>query len=74
MKTTLSGRENEVLSYFDAGYRVSDIAELLGKSIKTISTYRTRMRRKLGLTEPVSNEAIVEAAKLTGCLQPEVPS
>jgi two-component system invasion response regulator UvrY len=46
---TLSRREREVLCMIASGKQVSLIAEDLGLSVKTISTYRTRVLEKLQL-------------------------
>lgn len=45
----LSDREFQVLCLLGVGRKVSDIAEQLCLSVKTISTYRARVREKLGL-------------------------
>ena len=45
----LSDREFEVLQCIAQGRRLTDIAEQLNLSIKTVSTYRTRLLTKLGL-------------------------
>ena len=45
----LSDREHEVLRLLTAGLTVSDIAERLSLSVKTVSTYRTRLAEKLGV-------------------------
>jgi DNA-binding NarL/FixJ family response regulator len=45
----LSDREFEVLQWIAQGRRLTDIAEHLKLSIKTVSTYRTRLLIKLGL-------------------------
>jgi two-component system invasion response regulator UvrY len=45
----LSDREYEVLRLLTAGLTVSDIAERLSLSVKTVSTYRTRLAEKLGV-------------------------
>jgi two-component system invasion response regulator UvrY len=47
--TTLSDREYEVMSRLAAGKTVSEIANELSLSVKTISTYRARVLEKLGL-------------------------
>ena len=46
---TLSDREYEVMSHIAAGKTVTEIAEELSLSAKTISTYRTRVLQKLGV-------------------------
>ncbi len=46
---TLSDREYEVMSHIAAGKTVTEIAEELSLSAKTISTYRTRVLEKLGV-------------------------
>ena len=43
----LSDREYEVMSHIAAGKTVTEIAEELSLSVKTISTYRTRVLEKL---------------------------
>jgi DNA-binding NarL/FixJ family response regulator len=45
----LSNREIEVMCLIASGKTVSDIAEALSLSVKTISTYRTRILVKMGL-------------------------
>jgi len=45
----LSDREHHVLRSIAIGKTVSQIAAELSLSVKTISTYRTRLRRKMGL-------------------------
>src|SRR5207253_66342 len=45
----LSDREHEVLRLLTEGLTVSDIAERLSLSVKTVSTYRTRLAEKLGV-------------------------
>jgi two-component system invasion response regulator UvrY len=44
----ISPREMEVLRAIAAGQRITDIAEVLGVSIKTASTHKMRLQRKLG--------------------------
>ena len=46
---TLSDREYDVMSRIGAGKTVTEIAEELSLSAKTISTYRTRVLEKLGV-------------------------
>lgn len=45
----LSDRELQVLSMIGGGMTVSEVADALALSVKTVSTYRTRVREKLGL-------------------------
>lgn len=46
----LSDREFEVLRALGSGMMVKDVAEQLHLSTKTVSTYRTRLLEKMGLT------------------------
>lgn len=46
---TLSGREHEVFLLIASGMALSDIADKLRLSVKTVSTYRTRVLEKMGL-------------------------
>ena len=46
---SLSDREYQVLRHLGSGRTVSDIARALGLSVKTVSTYRTRVLEKLGM-------------------------
>jgi DNA-binding NarL/FixJ family response regulator len=46
---TLSDREFEVLRLIASGKTVSEIAEMLSLSDKTISTYRARILEKMGM-------------------------
>jgi DNA-binding NarL/FixJ family response regulator len=57
----LSDRELEVLRLIGAGVRTADIATQLHLSIKTIETYRDRIRQKLSLAD--GNELIRYAAQ-----------
>jgi DNA-binding NarL/FixJ family response regulator len=45
----LSDRELQVLRLLASGMRISDIAQDLSLSVKTVSTYRTRVLTKLNL-------------------------
>jgi two-component system invasion response regulator UvrY len=45
----LSGREHEVLCRIGEGHSVTEIAEALALSVKTVSTYRTRVLDKMRL-------------------------
>jgi DNA-binding NarL/FixJ family response regulator len=46
---SLSERELQVFMRLSEGASVSDIADVLNLSVKTISTYRTRLKEKMGL-------------------------
>lgn len=46
---TLSAREAEVLRLLGSGKTVGEVAALLSLSVKTISTYRTRVLTKMGM-------------------------
>ena len=59
----LSDRELEVLILLTDGHSVSDIAEHLMLSIKTVSTYRTRLLQKLHMT---SNAELIRYAITEG--------
>ena len=50
----LSEREAVVLRQLGAGYTISEIASALGLSMKTVSTYRTRLCRKLEVRNTAS--------------------
>ena len=45
----LSNREREVLSYYLRGHSVTDIAQRLDRSVKTVSTQKRSAFRKLGI-------------------------
>ena len=63
---SLSNREFEVLMRLAAGRTVSDIAEELGISAKTVSTYRARILEKLSLG---SNAELAQYALRHGLIQ-----
>ncbi|MBV9241586.1 MAG: response regulator transcription factor [Acidobacteria bacterium] len=46
----LSDREYEVMCYIASGRGLTEISKLMNLSVKTISTYRTRIVEKTGLT------------------------
>jgi DNA-binding NarL/FixJ family response regulator len=46
---TLSDREYQVLRMVASGQTVSEVAEALALSVKTVSTYRTRILEKMGM-------------------------
>ena len=46
---TLSDREYQVLRMVASGQTVSEIADALALSVKTVSTYRTRILEKMGM-------------------------
>ena len=47
----LSPRENEVMSMILEGRRLKEIAARLDISVKTVTTHRSRLLRKLGLED-----------------------
>ena len=47
----LADRELEVFRLIGEGVKTADIAERLHLSVKTVETYRDRMRRKLDLSD-----------------------
>ncbi len=49
LHTTLSRREEEVLRQMATGHALKEIAYALGVSVKTVSTYRLRLLKKLHL-------------------------
>lgn len=63
----LSAREFEVLRLLAGGKSVSDIAEQLSLSAKTVSTYRTRILEKMGLG---SNAELAHYALRYGLIPP----
>lgn len=62
----LSSREYEVLLLLASGRSVTDIAAQLALSVKTISTYRTRILEKMGLE---SNLQLIRYAMQHGLVQ-----
>jgi DNA-binding NarL/FixJ family response regulator len=57
----LSDREYQVLCLISGGKSITDIAETLGRSPNTISTYRSRIMQKMGIH---TNAGLVEYALL----------
>lgn len=47
----LSPREKEVLLHIAMGHTQQEIGEMLGVSIKTVDSYKTRLKEKLGVTK-----------------------
>ena len=47
----LSRRENEVMSMILVGKRLKEIAATLDISVKTVTTHRSRLLRKLGIED-----------------------
>ena len=58
-RPALSAREQEILRQLAAGASVQDIADQLGLSRKTVSTYKARMMDKMGF---VSNADLIRYA------------
>ena len=66
MHARLSTREFQIFCKLAAGRGVSDIANELSLSVKTVSTYRTRILEKLGLTSNVDIARFAMKAGLVG--------
>lgn len=66
LHSTLSTREFQILRKLAAGSSVSDIAEELSLSAKTVSTYRSRILEKMGFK---SNADITGYALRNGLIQ-----
>ena len=64
----LSDREREVLRLIAEGRTYKEMANLLGVSVKTIETYRERIKEKLGLT---TRAEMVRYALEKGLLRPK---
>ncbi|MFQ5858403.1 MAG: response regulator [Anaerolineae bacterium] len=62
----LSNREFQVLCLIAAGKRLTEIAEDLGVSVKTITTHRTRMLKKMRLK---TNADVIHYAIRTGLVK-----
>ena len=63
----LSDREMEVLLQLGSGHTVKQVAETLRLSVKTVSTFRMRLMRKMQFT---SNADIVQYVTRAGLQQP----
>lgn len=63
LAAALSTREIEVLRNIASGHGMSDIAHKMGLSVKTVSTYRTRILEKIGGS---NNVAIMSYARANG--------
>ena len=66
----LSPREREVLALLGTGKTLTQVAACLGLSVKTASTYRTRMIEKMGL----STTADLMRYAVRQCVTPEAPA
>jgi RNA polymerase sigma factor (sigma-70 family) len=64
----LSPREQEVLRMLATGLSQREIGEILGVSVKTVETYRSRIADKLDLK---TRAELVRYAVDTGILRPE---
>jgi two-component system, NarL family, invasion response regulator UvrY len=63
---TLSNREYQIMRLIASGKSTGDIAEALSLSVKTVSTYRTRILDKMGLS---SNAEIMRYAMQQGLVE-----
>ena len=52
---SLSDREFEILCLIASGKTISEIAALISRSVKTVSTYRARILAKMGLIPMLSS-------------------
>jgi DNA-binding NarL/FixJ family response regulator len=66
LHSTLSTREFQILRKLAAGSSVSNIADELSLSVKTVSTYRSRILEKMGFK---SNADITGYALRNGLIQ-----
>ncbi len=64
--TALSDREYQVLRLIASGMTVGDIGEHLSLSVKTVSTYRSRLLQKMGMT---NNAEITRYALENGLIE-----
>jgi DNA-binding NarL/FixJ family response regulator len=64
--TTLSDREFQVLRMIVAGRSVTDIANELSLSVKTVSSHKARMMQKLGVGNPSELFRYAMEHRLTG--------
>lgn len=62
----LSPREYQVMKMLATGRTVKEVAAELSLSVKTVSTYRTRILEKLGLTNNVDIARFAIKAGLVG--------
>jgi len=63
---SLSDREYQVLRLIASGLTLTAIAEQLSLSVQTVSTYRTRLLEKMGMT---TNAELASYARLHGLLE-----
>jgi DNA-binding NarL/FixJ family response regulator len=63
---SLSDREFEVFNFLVSGKSVTEIAELLHLSVKTVSTHKTRILQKMGIN---SLAELVQYAVVQGLLE-----
>jgi DNA-binding NarL/FixJ family response regulator len=63
--TTLSDREYEVFQLLVAGKTVTEIAERLNLSVKTVSTHKSRLLEKMGMQTPADLIRYAIAQRLT---------
>jgi DNA-binding NarL/FixJ family response regulator len=66
-KNPLTPRDRQVLQLIAEGKSTKDIASLLGISVKTVESHRTRLMHKLGIHELAS---LVRYVVRQGIVQP----
>ncbi len=69
LHVSLSDREYEVLCMIASGKQVTEIAETLLLSVKTVSTYRTRLLEKMGMKNNAQLTHYAISNKLEGYCQ-----
>jgi two-component system, NarL family, invasion response regulator UvrY len=71
LQEVLSMREHQVLCMIATGNSLTEIADELGLSLQTVSTYRARIVEKMGME---SNEQIIHYVFSNGLMDPSMPS
>ena len=67
----LSDREYEVFRLLVSGKTVTDIADRLNLSVKTVSTHKARLLEKMGMATPADLVRYAIAHRLTDDLEPD---
>jgi len=67
---TLTAREFEILKFIGVGLSTAEIAQRLGRSVKTVEWHRVSLGNKLGVTNRVELARIAIAAGIVGLDHP----